>query len=93
MLDAWGFDKFLAAVEEKLGRALTRVPPEALEPRPVFDRLAHIGVHPQKQDGLNWIGVVLPVGKLTRAPDARHRRQSRANMATAISVSPSGRIC
>jgi ferredoxin-nitrite reductase len=67
VLDAWGFDKFLAAVEEKLGRPLTRVPAEALEPRPVFDRLAHIGVHPQKQDGLFWIGIVLPVGKMTVA--------------------------
>jgi ferredoxin-nitrite reductase len=65
VLDAWGFDKFLIAVEEKLGRKLTRVPPEALEPRPAFGRLAHIGVHAQKQAGLNWIGVVLPVGKMT----------------------------
>ena len=65
VLDAWGFDKFLTAVEERLSRALTRVAAEALEPRPVFDRLAHIGVHPQKQDGLFWIGIVLPVGKMT----------------------------
>ncbi len=65
VLDAWGFDKFLAAVEDKLGSALTRVPADALETRPVFDRLAHIGVHPQKQDGLSWIGIVLPVGKMT----------------------------
>jgi len=65
VLDAWGFGKFLSAVEEKMGRPLTRVKAEALEPRPVFDRLAHIGVHPQKQDGLNWIGIVLPVGKMT----------------------------
>jgi ferredoxin-nitrite reductase len=27
--------------------------------------MAHIGVHRQKQDGLNWIGVSLPVGKIT----------------------------
>jgi ferredoxin-nitrite reductase len=40
---------------------------EALAPRPPFDRSAHIGVHAQKQAGLNWIGVVLPVGKLTAA--------------------------
>ena len=33
----------------------------------MFDRAAHIGVHPQKQNGLHWIGVVLPVGKLTAA--------------------------
>lgn len=65
VLDAWGFEKFLAAVEEKLGATLTRAPAEAIAPRPAFDRAAHIGVHPQKQPGLNWIGVVLPVGKLS----------------------------
>jgi ferredoxin-nitrite reductase len=67
VLDAMGFDKYLALVEEKLGWKLTHVPAEALAPRPAFDRTAHIGVHPQKQEGLNWIGVVLPVGKLTCA--------------------------
>jgi ferredoxin-nitrite reductase len=41
------------------------VPSEALAPRPAFDRMAHIGAHRQKQDGLNWIGVSLPLGKLT----------------------------
>lgn len=65
VLDAWGFEKYLAAVEEKLGTKLTRVPPEAVKPRLPFDRLAHIGVHEQKQQGLHWIGVVLPVGKIT----------------------------
>jgi ferredoxin-nitrite reductase len=65
VLDAWGFEKYLAAVEEKLGRKLTRLAPEAVAVRPVFDRLAHIGVHPQKQDGLNWIGVALKLGLLS----------------------------
>jgi ferredoxin-nitrite reductase len=65
VLDAWGFEKFLAAVEEKLGRKLVRAPAEAIAPRPAFDRTAHIGVHAQKQPGLNWIGVALPVGKHT----------------------------
>ena len=67
VLDAWGFEKYLAAVEEKLGRKLVRVAAEAIAPRPAADRFAHIGVHPQKQEGLNWIGVVLPVGKITAA--------------------------
>ncbi|MDH8062017.1 hypothetical protein QIG67_28890, partial [Klebsiella pneumoniae] len=58
-------DKFLAAVEEKLGRKLVRVPAEAIAPRPVYDRFAHIGVHPQKQAGLNWIGVALKLGRLS----------------------------
>ncbi len=65
VLDAWGFDKFLTAVEEKLGRKLTRVSAEAVAPRPVFDRLAHIGIHPQKQPGMNWIGVAMKLGRMT----------------------------
>jgi ferredoxin-nitrite reductase len=65
VLDSMGVDKFMETVETRLGRKLTRAPEEAIAPRPAFDRMAHIGVHGQKQDGLNWIGVVLPVGKLT----------------------------
>jgi len=65
VLDAMGFDKFLTLGEEKLGAKLTRVPADAVKLRPAFDRAAHIGVHAQKQSGLNYIGVVLPVGKLT----------------------------
>jgi len=67
VLDAWGMEKFLAAMEETLGRRLTRAPAEALSPRPPIDRLAHIGMHAQKQAGLNWIGVALPVGRMTVA--------------------------
>src|ERR1700723_2794832 len=65
VLDAWGFEKFLAAMEDKLGWKLVRVPHQAIAPRPAFDRLAHIGAHPQKQEGLCWVGVALPVGKIT----------------------------
>lgn len=65
VLDTMGFDKFLALVEERFGSKLTRVGVDAIVPRPTQDRSAHIGVHAQKQPGLNWIGVVLPVGKLT----------------------------
>ncbi|HYW60730.1 MAG TPA: NirA family protein [Xanthobacteraceae bacterium] len=65
VLDALGMEKSLALIEEKLGRKLVRVPAAALKPRPAYDRSAHIGVHSQKQAGLNWIGVVLPVGRLT----------------------------
>jgi ferredoxin-nitrite reductase len=64
VLDAWGFDKFLVAVEDKLGHPLLRVSAEAVKPRPPQDRLAHVGAHPQKQAGLNWVGVVLQTGKL-----------------------------
>src|SRR6202795_89129 len=65
VIDGMGMERFMVLVEEKLGHAFTRVPPESFAPRPAFDRTAHIGIHAQKQPGLNWIGVVLPVGKLT----------------------------
>src|SRR5436190_347261 len=58
VIDAWGFEKFLGAMEEKLGHKLVRAQAEAIAPRPPFDRTAHIGAHRQKQTGLCWIGVV-----------------------------------
>ena len=65
VLDSMGVEKFMATVEEKLGRKLARVPADAISARPAFDRMAHVGVHPQKQPGVNWIGIVLPLGKMT----------------------------
>jgi ferredoxin-nitrite reductase len=65
VLDAMGVEKFLGLVEEKLGRKLDRAVPGAVAPRPEFSRTAHIGIHAQKQEGLNWIGIVVPVGRLT----------------------------
>jgi ferredoxin-nitrite reductase len=65
VLDAWGFVTFLTAVEDKLGRKLVRLDTTLAKPRPQPDRTAHIGVHKQRQAGLNWIGLALPVGKLT----------------------------
>ncbi len=67
VLDSWGFEKFVRETEAVLGRPLTRIPESAIAPRPPFDRTAHVGVHRQKQAGLNWIGVAMPVGRLTAA--------------------------
>ncbi len=65
VLDRLGFDAFLGHVEEKLGKRLTRIDSAHVTDPPRQDRLAHIGVHPQKQADLVWVGIVLPVGKLT----------------------------
>ena len=67
VLDAWGFEKFIAAVEDVLGWKLTRCDGALTSVRPRQDRHAHVGVHPQVQKGLFYIGVVLPVGKMTVA--------------------------
>jgi ferredoxin-nitrite reductase len=65
VLDAWSVEKFIVAVEEVLQRSLIRCDASFLAPRPKQDRQAHIGVHPQRQEGLNYIGVVLPLGRMT----------------------------
>jgi ferredoxin-nitrite reductase len=67
VLDAIGVEKFLGLMEEKLGHKLDRAVPGAVAPRPDYSRTAHIGIHPQQQAGLNWIGLVLPVGRLSVA--------------------------
>jgi ferredoxin-nitrite reductase len=65
VLDAVGIERFVALLEEKIGRPFARAAPGVLAPRPAFDRTAHIGIHAQKQSGLKWIGVVLPVGRIS----------------------------
>jgi ferredoxin-nitrite reductase len=67
VLEKMGVEKFLALMEDKLGWKLDRAVPGALAPRPAFSRTAHLGIHAQKQTGLHWIGVVVPVGRLTVA--------------------------
>jgi ferredoxin-nitrite reductase len=65
VLDDWGFEKFIHAVEQDLGKSLRRVENDRLSVPNNEDRLSHIGWHCQKQDGLNYVGLVLPVGRLT----------------------------
>lgn len=59
-----GLDGFLAKVEAQLGRKIARIDEKHIRPRPAQDRQAHIGAHPQKQEDLFYLGVVLPVGKM-----------------------------
>lgn len=67
VLDRMGFEKFLKESERHLpsGPSLTRFPLADCDRRPEPDRYGHIGFHPQKQDGLFYCGVVLPVGRMT----------------------------
>ena len=67
VLDRMGLDAFLADVEKRLPSKFHRVPLDACDPRPEPLRLGHIGFHSQKQPGLSYVGVVLPVGRMTSA--------------------------
>ncbi len=65
VLDAWGFEKFLNEVEHELKQPLRKADSDRFFQPNHIDRWAHVDVHPQKQHGLNYIGVVLPVGRVT----------------------------
>ena len=65
VLDGWGVEKFMAAVETERGVPFTRLPLDACLPRPPQQKHGHIGIHRQRQEGLSYLGVVLPVGRIT----------------------------
>lgn len=64
LLDAWGFEKFVAETQRKLAFPLVHLAANACEPRRVMRKHGWIGVHRQAQRGLNSIGVGIPVGRL-----------------------------
>jgi ferredoxin-nitrite reductase len=71
LLMDWGLEKFLVEVEKQYGAPLLRLPGGendvcSLEvdrelPNPPHP---HIGVFPQKQSGLHYVGACVPVGRL-----------------------------
>lgn len=67
LLDKWGFEKFLAEVEKQLGKPMRRFPLGECEPRHEVSKHGHIGIFPQKQPGLSYVGISLPVGRITCA--------------------------
>lgn len=65
LLDDWGFEKFLGEVKQYLSDELIEYSIKKCEHAKPAIPFAHIGVHAQQQAGKNYVGVVLPVGKLT----------------------------
>lgn len=67
LIDRWGTERFLEETEKRLAFPLMRFPLADCEARPPVDRLAHIGAHSQRQPGLAYMGVALPVGRMSAA--------------------------
>jgi ferredoxin-nitrite reductase len=67
LLDRWGVERFLEETQKLLAFPLIRVALSECEARPAIDRAAHLGVHPQSQPNMHYIGVVVPVGYLPAA--------------------------
>jgi ferredoxin-nitrite reductase len=64
VLDRIGIDSVMNAAKKHLPFEPVHFPLEECEARPEAKRNAHVGVHPQKQTGLSYIGVVLMTGRL-----------------------------
>ncbi len=65
VLDRMGREAFLKEVGTEFGAPLRRATGAEMMPRPMADKHGHIGVYGQKQAGRNYLGLVLPVGRLT----------------------------
>lgn len=64
LVDDWGVDKFLAATQEKLAFTPGTLPLDQCEPRAKTLQHGHIGVYDEREAGYNYIGVVIPVGRM-----------------------------
>ena len=69
LLESWPLEKYLAETEKLLGCQLHRSPVSSGPPSDGDTTRVrshkHIGVYPQKQSGLNYIGAGVPVGQMT----------------------------
>ena len=65
LIDRIGFDAFLAATEAKLAFKLRRLKADDCSPPRAPIRHGHVGAFTQKQPGLNYVGIAVPVGRLT----------------------------
>ena len=72
LLEKWTLEQYIGETEKVLGSELKRAPlddngisplqePESLPQVPH----SHVGVFPQKQDGLFYVGAAIPVGEIT----------------------------
>ena len=61
LIDEWGIEEFRTRVANQLGYPLaTAAEKDAID----WEKRDHLGVFPQKQEGLNYIGLCVPVGRL-----------------------------
>ncbi|MFH7025337.1 MAG: ferredoxin--nitrite reductase [Heteroscytonema crispum UTEX LB 1556] len=61
LIDEWGLEKFRLEVENRLGKSLL---PAAPKDEIDWEKRDHVGVYKQKQPGLNYAGLHIPVGRL-----------------------------
>ena len=66
LVEEWGAERFRRELELRVGHPLlTAGKPAGSEARSGHTRFDHIGIHPQKEPGMNYVGLVAPAGRMT----------------------------
>ena len=65
LIETWGVEKFRKLLEQELGETLADAAPKD---EITQDKKDHLGVHPQKQAGYSYIGLHVPMGRLSAEP-------------------------
>lgn len=63
LIAEWGAERFRAEIEARAGRPLLRAGEDAA----TGSHTSHIGTFPQQQVGLSYVGLCVPVGRITTA--------------------------
>ncbi len=63
LIAEWGAERFRTEIEARAGRTLLSAGRDAA----TDNHTSHIGIFPQKQAGLNYVGLCVPVGRITTA--------------------------
>ncbi|MGD2181850.1 ferredoxin--nitrite reductase [Lusitaniella coriacea] len=62
LIDKWGMDKFRTEIEREFGKPLaTAAPKDEI----TQDKKDHLGIHSQKQEGYSYVGLHVPMGRLS----------------------------
>jgi NAD(P)H-dependent nitrite reductase large subunit len=74
LVERWGIDRFRRELESRWGTALERAGQDARVSRAAD----HLGVHQQKQKGLNYVGLLVAVGRIQAGQLRRVARAAEA---------------
>ncbi len=61
LIEDWGVERLRCELERRAGRQLASTGKDARSPK----HTDHVGIFRQKQEGLNYIGLAVPVGRIT----------------------------
>ncbi|HJX09624.1 MAG TPA: Rieske 2Fe-2S domain-containing protein, partial [Candidatus Binatia bacterium] len=61
LIESWGVEKFRNELERRVDRPLCPAGKDVRQPK----HTDHVGIFRQKQEGLNYVGLAVPVGRIT----------------------------